>query len=207
MTTNTNATKIAAIKASMRAVITNPEGNEVITFSEAALVQMKVIADTMVKHFNFDELKMTAEDFQRAEERLATFSKADITGIIVNNEVQASSQEQMETLLASIMARPADAPDAAGPVLTVVLLADLLNELKQFTRNSADANKTITLEALEAFNTNIEAAKAKAAEIAQLPTEEARAAATTEALREMFGRFDRGEIDEDSYYVGICQFN
>lgn len=129
-----SAITIATIEATLRAVLTAPEGDQVITFSQGAIDQMNEVTDIIINATGYDETKVTEDDLQLAATFANHFTKAAVTGEVVDGVIQGANEEEFRAEMVRVKEIYSLGSGMYGVALPVVLLCKLFNELKQFTR-------------------------------------------------------------------------
>lgn len=129
-----SAITIATIEATLRAVLTAPEGDQVIVFSQGAMDQMNEVTDIIITATGYDETKVTEDDLMLAASFASYFTKAAVSGEVVDGFIQPANEVEYRAELEQVKEIYSRGAGMYGVALPVVLLCKLFNELKQFTR-------------------------------------------------------------------------
>lgn len=129
-----SAITIATIEATLRAVLTAPEGDQVIIFSQGAMDQMNEVTDIIITATGYDEAKVSEDDLMLAASFAAHFTKAAVSGVVVDGVIQPADEVEYRAELEQVKEIYSHGAGMYGVALPVVLLCKLFNELKQFTR-------------------------------------------------------------------------
>lgn len=129
-----SAITLATLEASLRAILTAPEGEQVISFSQGALDQVLEVTDIIITATGYDETKLTEADLELAANFVSHFTKAAVSGEVVDGVIQPTDPEEFRAEMERVKRVYSLGSDMPGVVIPVVLLSKLLVELKQFTR-------------------------------------------------------------------------
>jgi hypothetical protein len=129
-----SANTIATIEATLRAVLTAPEGDQVITFSQGAIDQMNEVTDIIITATGYDETKVTEDDLFLAASFASYFTKAAVSGVVVDGVIQPAKEEEFRAELERVKEVYSLGAGMFGVALPVVLLCKIFNELPSFTR-------------------------------------------------------------------------
>jgi len=128
------AITIATIEATLRAVLTAPEGAQVITFSQGALDQMNEVTDVIITTTGYDETKVTEEELMIAAAFANHFTKDAVTGEVVDGVIQPSPEVEFRAEVVRVKELYSLGSEMHGVALPVVLLCKVFNSLTHFTR-------------------------------------------------------------------------
>jgi hypothetical protein len=129
-----SAITVATIEAKLRAVLTAPEGAQVITFSKGAIDQMNEVTDIIITATGYDESKVSEDDLILADTFASHFTKAAVTGEVVDGVIQPAAEEAFRAEMVGVKEIYSMGAGMYGVALPVVLLNKLFNELTSFTR-------------------------------------------------------------------------
>lgn len=132
MNTNTTIVTAATVEAAMRAIITAPGGEQVIRCSEAALKQMVDVSKAMAEMTGFTENRLDDLELTTSMSFIKVFNKDLINGDVIDGTLMPTDQKNVDGYIARF-------PEVAdlftpGVVYPAMLIAKILNEVKQFTR-------------------------------------------------------------------------